>query len=380
MLKAHAGPLDDQPWRAIKEPEWRAVLAATQALTRTDNEDELLHDVCEAAVRTGGYLLAWYGRVVHNGVFRLHSIAASGTATAYLDDFRVSWDKQFAPGSPGGMAVDSTEPVFTTDVLTDPDFAAWRDRATQFGIRSLVSIPVMANSQIDGVLTIYSDEPDVFDATSVAVLKNLAEHVGAGIDRLQHIAQVNDALEGTIRVLTRAVEARDSYTAGHQAAVSALAEQIAVRLGLPEPQVQGVRLAGLVHDLGKVAVPIDLLTKPGELRATELALLHDHAAIGEEILSTVVFPWPIAEIVGQHHERIDGSGYPKGLRGDEIRIEARIIAVADVAEAMGRSRPFRPAHTRAETLEFLAAERGGQLDAAAVDACLEILADGSFVL
>jgi putative nucleotidyltransferase with HDIG domain len=181
-------------------------------------------------------------------------------------------------------------------------------------------------------------------------------------------------------VLTRAVEARDSYTAGHQAAVSALAEQIAVRLGLPEPQVQGVRLAGLVHDLGKVAVPIDLLTKPGELRATELALLHDHAAIGEEILSTVVFPWPIAEIVGQHHERIDGSGYPKGLRGDEIRIEARIIAVADVAEAMGRSRPFRPAHTRAETLEFLAAERGGQLDAAAVDACLEILADGSFVL
>ena len=380
MPQAHAGPLDDQPWRAIKEPEWRAVLAATQALTRTDKEDELLQGVCDAAVKAGGYLLAWYGRVLHNGVFRLHSIAASGPATAYLDDVRVIWEEEFAPGSPGGMAVDSEDPVFTTDVLTDPAFAAWRDRATRFGIRSLVSIPVMANRSLDGVLTIYSDAPDVFDATSVAVLRNLAEQVGAGLERLQYAAQINDALEGTIRVLTRAVEARDPYTAGHQAAVSALAEQIAVRLGLHESQVQGVRLAALVHDLGKVALPIDLLTKPGLLRATEMALLHDHAAIGEEILSTVAFPWPIAEIVGQHHERVDGTGYPHGLRGEHIRIEARIIAVADVAEAMGRSRPYRPAHTREETLALLASERGGRLDADAVDACLAVLADGAFVL
>ena len=285
------------PWRGIKEPEWRAVLAAAAALNRSDNEDQLLSEVCEAAVDAGGFLLAWYGRVLHNGHFRLHSVAASGPAVDYLEEFRISWDDEVMPGSPGGMAVATSQPVFTRDVLTDPAFAAWKDRATTFGIRSLVSFPVFVHHELDGVFTIYAAEPDVFDDVATTILSTLSGQVGVGLEKLRAAARLSDALEGTIRVLTRALEARDPYTAGHQAAVSALAEQIAIALGLSDREVQGIRLAALVHDVGKIGVPTELLLKPGHLRPAEMALIREHVAIGEEVMSTVDFPWPI----GSHH-------------------------------------------------------------------------------
>ena len=237
------------------------------------------------------------------------------------------------------MAVATSQPVFTRDVLTDPAFAAWKDRATTFGIRSLVSFPVFVHDELDGVFTIYAAEPDVFDDMATTILSTLSGQVGVGLERLRAAARLSDALEGTIRVLTRALEARDPYTAGHQAAVSALAEQIAIALGLSDREVQGIRLAALVHDVGKIGVPTELLLKPGNLRPAEMALICEHVAIGEEVMSTVDFPWPIGTIIGQHHERVDGSGYPRGLKGDEILLATRIIGVADVAEAMGRAAP-----------------------------------------
>jgi putative nucleotidyltransferase with HDIG domain len=368
------------PWRAIEEPEWRAVLAATAAFARSDNEDRLLGEVCDAAVKAGGFLLAWYGRVLHNGEFKLHSIAASGPAVDYLEEFKVSWPHEVAPGSPAGLAVATTKPVFTRDTLVDPAFAEWRAHAAQFRIRSLVSFPVVVHGQVDGVFTIYSDRPDVFDDTAVATLSNLADHVGLGLERARSTARLNDALESTIRLLTRGLEARDPYTAGHQAGVSALAEQIARHLGLTDFEVQEVRMAGLVHDVGKIGVPTELLTKPGVLRATETALIQDHAAIGEEVLSTIDFPWPLAHIVGQHHERLDGSGYPRGLKGEDIGRAARIIAVADVTEAMGRSRPYRKGVGLKKTISHLQAQKGILFDPDVVDACVAVLSDSSFRL
>jgi putative nucleotidyltransferase with HDIG domain len=380
MTHASSGLPGELPWRAIKEPEWRAVLAATAALARSDNEDRLLDEVCHAAVDAGGYLLAWYGRVVHNGVFRLHAAAATGPAVEYLDEFKVSWIDQESPGSPGGMAVATSQPVFTRDILTDPAFDEWRDRAVRFGIRSLVSFPVVVGGELDGVLTIYSGAPDVFDDTSTAILATLRDQVGMGIERLRAASRLTDALEGTIRVLSRALEARDPYTAGHQAAVSALAEQIAIRLGLDDMEVQGIRLAALVHDVGKIGVPTELLLKPGTLRPVEMALICEHVAIGEEVMSAVDFPWPVSAIIGQHHERFDGTGYPRGLRGEEILLAARIIAVADVAEAMGRSRPYKEGKGKQATIDYLLEQRGKLFDADVVNACVLVLRDVDFVL
>jgi putative nucleotidyltransferase with HDIG domain len=368
------------PWRAIKEPEWRAVLASTAALARSDSEDVLLEEVCHAAVVAGGYLLAWYGRVLTNGHFQLVSVSSAGPEQGYLEEFTVSWGHGVTTHSPGGMAVDSGEPVFTDDVLTDERFAPWRDKAVLHGIRSVVSIPVLVNGELDGILNIYSAEPGAFDPTATDILSTLAQQVGVGIERLRAASRINDALEGTVRVLTRALEARDPYTAGHQAGVSALAEHVAIRLGLHDSDVQGVRLAALVHDIGKIGVPTELLLKPGALRETEMALIRDHADIGREVLSDVDFPWPIATIVGQHHERLDGSGYPLGLTGEETLLAAKIIAVADVTEAMARRRPYKDGEGHEATLAYLLKERGRLFDPDCVDACIATLEEGAFTL
>jgi putative nucleotidyltransferase with HDIG domain len=278
------------------------------------------------------------------------------------------------------MAVDGGAPVFTEDILTDARFAPWREVALEHGIRSLVSIPVFVGGSLDGVLTIYGDEAYVFDETATAILSTLCQHVGLGMEKLRHASRINDSLEGTIRVLTRAVEARDPYTAGHQTAVSALSEQMAIRLGMDNNEVQGVRLAALVHDIGKIGVPTELLLKPGTLRPHEMDLIRDHAAIGEDVLSGVDFPWPIATIVGQHHERLDGSGYPRGLHGEDILLAARIIAVADVTEAMSRARPYREGSGREATIQFLQEGRDTLFDSRVVDACLATLDDDAFTL
>jgi putative nucleotidyltransferase with HDIG domain len=379
--------MDDVPlWRAIKEPEWRAVLASNAALARTDNEDVLLTEICESAVAADGYLLAWYGRVVRNGDFQISAIASSaGTARDYLDDLRLTWESHAAGFPQAELANGSSTTFVTNDIAADERFTwdlfrPWRDKARLYGINSLAAVPVFASGGVDGFLTVYSVSTNAFDATAVSILETLCQHIGLGMDKYRASARVNDALEGTIRVLTRALEARDPYTAGHQAAVAALAEQIAIRLGLDDDKVQGIRLAALIHDIGKIGVPTELLIKPGKLRPAEMDLIKEHVAIGEEVLSTIDFPWPIADMVGQHHERCDGSGYPRGLLGADTLLGSRIIAVADVAEAMSRDRPYRASLGLQATVDFLQAGRGTQFDRDVVKAAVALIENGSFTL
>jgi putative nucleotidyltransferase with HDIG domain len=189
---------------------------------------------------------------------------------------------------------------------------------------------------------------------SLTVLRS-ASKVGARVDRadealheaIEDLAASNSALEkmvhDVVTAMGRVVEARDPYTQGHEQRVAAIARLIAVDLGLPALVVEGVWMAGLLHDIGKLHVPVEILTKPGKLSAIEFDLIKQHPIHGFEILKDIAFPWQIPEAVLQHHERADGSGYPRGLRGDEILRSARILAVADVVEAMASNRPYRAA-------------------------------------
>ena len=190
----------------------------------------------------------------------------------------------------------------------------------------------------------------------------------------RHRAQerLKQSLTQTIGAIAATIDKRDPYTAGHQRRVAALSRAIAEQLGLGTDQAEGVYLGALVHDVGKMAIPVDILSRPGRLSFEEFALVKTHVRAGVDVLRDVVFPWPIIDMVAQHHERLNGSGYPAGLSGDSIRLEARIIAVADVFESMSTHRPYRPALAVEVALDELSRGRSTLFDADAVDACLAI--------
>ena len=189
---------------------------------------------------------------------------------------------------------------------------------------------------------------------------------------------IKQILDGTTRALSMAIELRDPYTAGHQLRVTKLAEAIAKDMGLADDQRSAIRTAGMLHDIGKIYVPAEFLTKPGRVSQHELSILRDHSQAGFEILKDIEFEYPIAEIVLQHHERLDGSGYPRGLSGKAILLEARIISVADVVESMGSHRPYRPSLGMTNALNEILEYKGSRYDEKVVETCLKLFQEKGF--
>ena len=186
------------------------------------------------------------------------------------------------------------------------------------------------------------------------------------------------ALKGTITTVSLAVEARDPYTAGHQRRVAELACAIAELMGLNADQIEGIQMGAIIHDIGKIQLPAEILGKPGKFSDLEYAIVKEHSLIGYGILKDVDFPWPVANIAHQHHERLDGSGYPQGLKGEKICLEARIVAVADVVEAMASHRPYRPSLGIDAALGEIKTNRETLYDPAVVDACLKTFSEKQF--
>jgi putative two-component system response regulator len=204
--------------------------------------------------------------------------------------------------------------------------------------------------------------------------KRAEEKIQRTLDKLK------TAVGATIQTMVSAVETRDPYTAGHQVRSADLACAIAVEMGLPEDKIDGILMASSIHDIGKLSIPAEILSKPTKLSVIEFRLIMEHARQGYEILKGVESIWPLAEIVYQHHERMDGSGYPRNLKGDEILIEARILAVADVVEAMASHRPYRPGLGINSALEEIEKNRGTLYDNIVADACLRLFREKDFKL
>ena len=190
--------------------------------------------------------------------------------------------------------------------------------------------------------------------------------------------QLRETFIETVNALASTIEMKDPYTAGHQRWVTSLACAIAKEMELSEKQIEGIRMAGLIHDIGKINIPAEILSKPGHLSEIQYNMVTMHPQVGCDILKEIQFPWPVAEIVLQHHERMDGSGYPQGLSGEEIRLEARILAVADAVEAMSSHRPYRPAHGIEKALEEISQCKGILYDSEVVDACLKLFNEKRF--
>lgn len=202
--------------------------------------------------------------------------------------------------------------------------------------------------------------------------KEVEDRLRAALEKLRH------AMNGTIQAISMILETRDPYTAGHQRRVSDLAHSIATELGLSEEQLDAIRIAGILHDLGKIAVPAEILTKPTSLTSAEFDLIKSHSRVAYDILKTIDFPWAVADIVHQHHERINGSGYPQGLKGDQILLESKILAVADVVEAMISHRPYRAGRSLEAALAEISQYKGKLYDPEAVEACIKLFKEKGF--
>jgi PAS domain S-box-containing protein/putative nucleotidyltransferase with HDIG domain len=229
--------------------------------------------------------------------------------------------------------------------------------------------------EIDGAIL---RDADGTPYSIVYLCRNITERKRAETDLLEGMAKLRSTLKASIDSLASAIEMRDPYTAGHQERTTRLARAIAVEMDLPAESVEAIEIAGVIHDIGKLYVPAEILSKPTKLTELEYQLIKMHAQAGFTILSKIDFPWPIARIVHEHHELVNGSGYPQGLSGKDILLEARILCVADVVEAMSSHRPYRPALGIAAALEEISQKRGILFDREVVDACLRLFREKGF--
>ncbi len=213
---------------------------------------------------------------------------------------------------------------------------------------------------------------------AVLIIRDISDARKAEEELRQSLRTLRRTLEETVTALAMTTEKRDPYTAGHQQRVAKLASAIAVKLGLADERIEGLRVAALLHDLGKIYIPAEILSKPARLTDMEMGIMKTHSEVGYDILKGVSFPWPVADIVLQHHERIDGSGYPNGLGGDDILLDAKIIMVADVVEAMSSHRPYRAALGLQLALEEIEMNKGKRYQRDIVDACLDLFINHGF--
>lgn len=373
----------------------KAYADAAQALAHACSPDTLLQAICEAIARESVYLAAWVGIAEDGPGKPIRAAASAGGGVGYIDGLRLSWSEEVPEGQgPTGICIRTGDAQILADAETSPVYGPWRERARQFGIRSSVSIPLSGDNGWRGALIVYAARPNAFESVAVEVFQRLAAEIVHGVrsldqDRLlraerQNLArtqaELTVALSGMVGPIIMAMEMRDPYTAGHQGRVAVIACAIGKEMGWPEDQMHGLKLAALVHDIGKISIPSEILTKPGKLNAAEWAMICMHPETGYAILKDVPFAWPVAEIVRQHHEKLDGSGYPLGLKSDQILPEAKVLAVADVVEAMASFRPYRSGIELGIVLKYIESEAGIQLDAQAVQTCLALFRERHFMV
>jgi len=362
----------------------RTLSRCNETLVHAQDEPELLQNTCRVVVEVGGFALAWVGYTEKERVLRV--MASFGErAEEYLDGRELSdVGNEHKPCRPALRALRSGEIQVVREADSD-HCVPWRERALAHGYVSTISLPLRDGATVIGVFNIYASEARGFGDREVALLSELANDLSYGIhalhariERERFVRHLQGSMQSTIEALASTVELRDPYTAGHQRRVADLAAAVAREAGFSEERAQVVYLAGLVHDIGKVAVPAEILSKPGRLSEHEMALVRLHVEAGYDILKEIDFTWPIATMVRQHHERLDGSGYPAGLMGDAILPEARILAVCDTIEAMVTHRPYRPAVGVDTALEEIRKGRGVLFDEQVVEVCARVLGEQGY--
>jgi putative nucleotidyltransferase with HDIG domain/PAS domain S-box-containing protein len=369
------------------------ISACDSLLVHASDEAELLNGMCRMIVEKNGYCMAWVGYAEQDEQKSVRPQSHAGDGDDFIAKAQFSWgDNQYGRG-PTGTAIRTGKTIVVHNIKTT-ECRPWCDHALACGFTSSIALPLHDGKNIFGVLSIYSNELNVFEDEEIRLLEQLADDLSFGICGLRsglarkqaeekviaYVQQLEESMQGTLQAVSNMVEQRDPYTAGHERRVGIIAADIAREMGWPEEKCNILKLIGLVHDLGKISTPAEILSKPGRLTALEYEMVKCHVEKGYEILKDVKFPLPIAEIIRQHHEHMDGSGYPQGLKGQDILPEARIIAVSDVLESMASHRPYRPALGVESALKEIVDHRDTFYDGNVVDALLKLVREKGYQL
>lgn len=370
-----------------------AYVNASRVLIRAKSIDELISGVCEGITNQPPYVLACVGLSEEPPSKAIKIVGKAGSAQKYAEGLSLSWDENDPIGQgPTGISIRERRPIILNDSESATNYDAWVKRARDNGIRSSISVPLYKENNPQGIFIVYASKPNTFGEAETKLFEVLAEELSYGINNLKQQEKLQEetlskvklqeallnSFQLAISAIATTLELRDPYTAGHQKRVADIAVEISEELGLAHETIQSVKLAALVHDIGKISVPIEYLTKPTKLSALEFAVIKEHVEKSYEILKEIPFPLPIATIVRQHHERVDGSGYPFGLKNNEILLEAKILAVADVIESMATDRPYRFAVGLEKSISEILNKSGTLYDPVVVNAVKSLHERGVF--
>ena len=338
----------------------------TTRLAAAREPSEMAQQVVDELHECFSFYLAAIQRLDDDDTLRL--VAARGRLAAVMEEFLLI--EQPVQSGVNGRVARSGVTALVGDTRSDPDYIV-RDPGTD--PRSELSVPILVDGAVWGVLNIEGAERDAFAEADVVLVEAVAASLGSALHRARLVAELEGAFSTTLALLTSTVEAKDDYTASHCDDVAELAERVALRMGLTETDGRDVRLAAMLHDVGKIAVPSEILLKPGALTEAEWVTMRGHAAAGGDLVARIDAFAHLAPAVRASHERWDGNGYPDGLTGEQIPLAARIIAACDTYDAIVTDRPYRPARSDREALDELQRVAASQLDPEVVAALIDEL-------
>lgn len=364
----------------------RALVALTscnRAIIAAAKVDQIYDAACRTLNEHAGYPLVWIG-VPEQHSMQVMPVAGVGLDMAALAKVGIRWDESELSECATGMAARTGKTQVANDTQNKPHYKPWRTLHAAHKIRSSLALPIQLPGQpgVHAVLTLCAGETESFGAQEIIFLETLASDIAHAIHALSGheraslterqlavtLSKFKETFIHSASALSRAIELRDPYTSGHQARVADIALVLGKSLGLSEQALEGLRLAALIHDVGKIAVPAEILNKPSALNDEERAIVHKHPEYSARIVKDIDFPWPIQRMLLEHHERYDGTGYPNRLKGDALLMESQILAVADAYDAMCSDRPYRRGQAPDRVVQEIVYERGHKFHPLVVDA------------
>lgn len=363
---------------------YQVIFRCNQVLIHEITVNALITEMCKVLVSLGGFRAAWVAYTPVNSEDLIQPIAAEGLETDYFDKMNMNIENN-EHNWLVLKGIYSHKMFACQDLQHGKQHFIERELALKHSFNSMAVLPIKSLKMTPYILVVYGHNPHELTDELIALLQNLASDIAFGInnleahaDHLKLVENTQKSLNNTISAIASMVEQRDPYTAGHQRRVANLAVAIATDMGLSSEQIIGLRMACVVHDIGKIHIPAEILSKPGLLSEAEYEIIKTHPKAGWEVLKKIDFPWPVAEMVYQHHERLDGSGYPRGLKDNEILLESRILMVADIIDAMSSHRPYRPALGILQALQEIMQHKGSLFDEQVVDACVKLFIEKKY--